>query len=97
MTVTQTAARCRDHADAAVTQLYNKTGIDLSPLPEIMTAAELSPAIRSSIGALAQERFRNTGIPYIKLNRRIRYSRTEVARYLLANHKTTADSPSPIT
>jgi hypothetical protein len=80
------AARCRERADNALVELCNRTGIDLSSLPPIMTPGELAPTIRSSIGALAQERFRRTGIPYIKLGRRIRYSRAEVAQYLLANY-----------
>jgi hypothetical protein len=46
MTVAQI---CRDQADAELAQLYNKTGIDLSPFPPIMTAEELAPAIRSSV------------------------------------------------
>lgn len=79
------AARCRDAADAELSRLYTDTGIDLSMLPTIMTAAELAPAIRSSEGALAQDRYRNRGIPYIKMGRRIRYVRADVARYLAAN------------
>jgi hypothetical protein len=80
---------CRDIADAELTKLYNDTGIDLSPLPAIMTPAELAPAIRSSEGALAQDRYRNRGIPYICMGRRIRYARADVARYLVANRKAT--------
>lgn len=87
MTAAQTAAaRCRDQADAELAQLYNETGIDLSMLPPIMTAEELAPAIRSSVGALGQDRYRNRGIPYLRLGRRIRYARAEVARYLAANY-----------
>ena len=48
-------------------------GIDLTALPAIMTAEELARAIRSSVGALAQDRFRRQGCPYIRLGRRIRY------------------------
>jgi len=81
------AARCRDLADAELMKLYNGTGIDLTPLPAIMTAEELAPALRSSVGALAQDRYRKQGVPYIKMGRRIRYARTEVARYLMANHR----------
>ncbi|MGE5694091.1 MAG: hypothetical protein ACM4D3_02325 [Candidatus Sericytochromatia bacterium] len=76
-------------ADAELMRLYNDTGIDLTGLPAIMTAAELAPAIRSSEGALAQDRYRNRGIPYIRMGRRIRYVRTEVARYLAAKRATT--------
>jgi hypothetical protein len=89
MTVTSVAARCGDMADAELAQLYNQTGVDLSALPAVMTAEELGPAIRRSVGALAQDRYRNQGIPYIKMGRGIRYARGEVARYLLANRRTT--------
>jgi hypothetical protein len=92
MTITQdAAAKCRDRADAELTQLYNKTGIDLSMVPPIMKAEQLAPAIGSSVGALAQDRYRKRGIPYIKMNRSIRYARAEVARYLLAHHKNPAE------
>jgi hypothetical protein len=79
------AAEYRDLADAELAQLYRATGIDLSGLPAIMTPEELAPALRRSVGALAQDRFRNRGIPYIRMNRTIRYSRAEVARYLAAH------------
>ena len=86
MTVTENvSAKCRDQADAELAQLYNKTGIDLSTLPPIMTAEELAPAIRRSVGALAQDRYRNRGIPYIRMGKGIRYVRIDVARYLAAN------------
>jgi hypothetical protein len=90
MTVTQdVAARSRDMADAELTGLYTDTGIDLSHLPAFMNAEQLAPAIGVTIGSLAQDRYRNRGIPYIRMGRRIRYVRAEVARYLAANHKTT--------
>ena len=84
------AARCRDMADAELAKLYDETGIDLSMLPSIMTAEELAPAIRSSVGALAQDRYRNRGIPYIRMGRRIRYVRADIARYLAA-HRSAAN------
>lgn len=83
--------RCRDMAEAEMAELYKHTGIDLSGLPPIMTAGELAPAIGSSEGALAQDRYRNRGIPYIRLGRRIRYARAEVARYLMAHRESTID------
>jgi hypothetical protein len=91
MTTTQTA-RWYERADAELAELYAKTGIDLSMLPAVMTAEELAPAIRSSVGALSQDRYRNRGIPYTRLGRRIRYARAEVARYLLARHQQTINS-----
>lgn len=82
MTVAEKAAAM---ADAELAKLYADTGIDLSMLLSIMTAEELAPAIRSSVGALAQDRYRNRGIPYIRMGRRIRYVRADIARYLAAN------------
>jgi hypothetical protein len=78
----------RDKADAELLKLlYETTGIDLFDLPSIMTAAELAPAIRVTVGALSQDRFQKRGIPYIRMgSRSIRYVRADVARYLAANH-----------
>jgi hypothetical protein len=83
------AARYRGAADAELEQLYADTGIDLSMLPPIAKSEELAAALRCSVGALAQERYRNQGIPYIKMGRRVRYVRAEVARYLMANRRAT--------
>lgn len=86
MTVTQdVAARSRDMAGAELTKLYADTGIDLSHLPVFMNAEQLAPAIGVTVGSLAQDRHRNRGIPYIRMGRRIRYVRAEVARYLAAH------------
>lgn len=79
-----------DAVHTELAQLYADTGIDLSTLPAISTAEELAPAIRSSVGALAQDRYRGRGIPYIKLGRRVRYLRADVARFLIANRHNTA-------
>jgi hypothetical protein len=96
MTIAENAARkCRDAADAELARLYNATGIDLTILPPIMTAEELARALRCSVGALAQERYRNQGAPYIKMGRRVRYARTEVARYLMTTHQATVKASVP--
>lgn len=76
----------RRDIEPEVVDLYKKTRIDLSALPEIMTAEELAMGIRTSVGALSQDRYLRRGIPYLKLGRRIRYARAEVARYLLDHH-----------
>ena len=80
-------ARCRDVAEAELTKLYVDTGIDLSQLPPIMTAAILAPALDTTVEALANERYRKTGIPYVKYQKRVRYLRVDVARYLIANRR----------
>jgi hypothetical protein len=83
------AASCREQASAELAEVYNKTGIDLSMLPPIMTAEQLAPGIGITTGGLAQDRYRNQGIPYIKMGRRVRYVRADVARYLMANRRAT--------
>lgn len=78
--------------EAELAKLHADTGLDLSMLPAIMTAEELAPAIHVSVGSLAQDRYRNRGIPYIRMGRRIRYARADVARYLAANRSQAASA-----
>jgi hypothetical protein len=78
-------AACKPQSDTELTKLYLDTGIDLSTLPPICTPEELAPVIRTTVGALANERYRRVGIPFIKHGRRVRYLRADVARYLAAN------------
>jgi hypothetical protein len=87
MTVAEKAAYL---AEAELAKLYADTGIDLSVLPAIATPEELAPVIRRSVGALATDRYRNVGIPYIRMGRLIRYVRADVARYLTANRQGTS-------
>ena len=74
-----------DRIDDELAKLYIDTGIDLSSLPDIMTADQLASAVQKTVDALAQDRYRKRGIPYIRVGRRIRYLRADVARYLVAN------------
>ncbi len=74
-------------ADAELAKLFADTGIDLSTLPTVIMPEQLATLLGTTEGSLAQERYRHTGIPYIKLNRRVRYLRADVARYLLANRR----------
>ena len=78
----------KDLAEAEMAKLYAETGIDLSGLPPVIKPTELAPVIRATIDALAQDRYRQTGIPYVKLGRRVRYLRADVARYLMAHRNT---------
>jgi hypothetical protein len=71
-----------DLADAELARLYETTGIDLSGYPTMLTSEELAPLLRCTTGALANERYRGIGVPYIKCGRRVRYLRADVARYL---------------
>jgi hypothetical protein len=76
-------ARCPAHDDHNPS--LSITGIDLSTLPAIATARELAPVMGTTEAALAQDRYRRGGIPYVKFRRRVRYLRADVARYLVAN------------
>ncbi|MEB4208753.1 helix-turn-helix domain-containing protein [Mycobacterium sp. 94-17] len=61
-------------------------------LPEIATPAQVSAVVGKSQPALAQDRNRGRGIPYIRLGFRIRYLRTDVENYILGNRVPT-DAP----
>jgi hypothetical protein len=66
--------------------LYRETGFDFSELPPIMTAQQLAPVLSMTVDALSQDRVGgNPIIPYVKLGRRVRYLRSDLIRYLLAN------------
>lgn len=54
-------------------------------LPSIATAAQVAKVIQTSTEALAQDRYRRRGIPYIKVGGRVRYLREDVLKYLAAN------------
>jgi hypothetical protein len=79
----------KDAAEAELATLFAETGIDLSALQPVVKPVELATAIRSTVDALAQDRYRGVGIPYVKLGRRVRYLRIDVARHLLANRRNT--------
>ncbi len=55
-----------------------------------MTTQQLAPVLDVTPAALAQDRYRGVGIPYVKLGRRVRYIRADVARYLVT-HRTGGD------
>ena len=80
----------QDLTDTELSRLFIDTGIDLSTLPAIATARELAPVMGTTEAALAQDRYRRGGIPYVKFGRRVRYLRADVARYLAA-HRTGGD------
>jgi hypothetical protein len=75
----------QDLTDSELSQLYIDTGIELSTLPAVATARELAPVLATTEAALAQDRYRQAGIPYVKFGRRVRYLRVDVARYLVTH------------
>jgi hypothetical protein len=87
-------------AEIELSRLYAQTGIDLTSCPPVMTGAQLGPVIGFSEGALATDRYRAAAegrddiIPYIKIGRRVRYLRADVARFLIANRHSSEASKS---
>lgn len=74
--------------------LYQETGVDFSELPPIMTAQQLVPLLGMTVDALSQDRVGgNPIIPYVKLGRRVRYLRSDLIRYLLANRIGETEAP----
>jgi len=73
--------------ESKLAEVLRQTGVDLSALPAVMSTRELAPVLRVTPGALAQDRYRGCGIPYVKLGRRVRYLRADVAHYLVT-HRT---------
>ena len=59
--------------------------MNLADLPELSTCAQLAKVLQITTAALAQDRYRGYGIPYIKMGRRIRYRRQDVIDYLERN------------
>lgn len=54
-------------------------------LPPIATASQIAKVVQSTEDALAQDRYRGRGLPYVKIGGRVRYLREDVLNYLAAN------------
>jgi hypothetical protein len=54
-------------------------------LPPIATAAQVAKVVQTSVDALAQDRYRRRGIPYVKISGRVRYLRVDVLKFLADN------------
>jgi hypothetical protein len=67
--------------------------LDLQDLPAIATTKQVSKVIQTSEGSLAQDRYRGTGIPFVKIGGRVRYLKQDVLAYLAANRMQRTDDP----
>jgi len=54
----------------------------MSELPKLLTAKELAEILGVSMDTLANERYLNVGVPYIKFGKRVRYRLDDVVAYL---------------
>ena len=62
---------------------------DLSELPELITPKQLSEYAGIPESSLAQDRYLNVGIPFVKFGKRVRYLRADVQAYVEANRNRT--------
>ncbi|WP_304114543.1 helix-turn-helix domain-containing protein [Mycolicibacterium bacteremicum] len=54
----------------------------MSDLPTLLTSKELAEVLGVSVDTLANERYLNIGVPYIKFGKRVRYRLDDVIAYL---------------
>jgi hypothetical protein len=54
-------------------------------LPSVAKAEQVAVVMQTTVDALAQDRYRDRGIPYVKVGGRVRYLREDVIGYLAAN------------
>lgn len=55
-------------------------------LPPIATGPQLAAVLQTTVDALAQDRYRRRGVPWVKIGGRVRYLRADVLTYL-ADHR----------
>lgn len=65
-------------------------------LPKYMKAEQVSELLDITEASLAQDRYRNEGIPYIKIGKRVRYERDDVLAYLEQSKVQTAPPKTPV-
>jgi hypothetical protein len=63
-------------------------------LPEVLTPKQLADFIGVSERSLAQDRYLKKGLPYIKLDQKVRYMRADVEAYLEANRVSVGETAS---
>jgi len=66
------------------------TDSEIDKLPPVLTAEQVAPLLGMTASALAQDRFRGVGCPYIRMGSKIRYLRADVAQYLIEGRVTPA-------
>ena len=59
--------------------------VALEDLPPVAKAEQVAAVVQTTVDALAQDRYRGRGIPYLKVGGRVRYLREDVLNYLSAN------------
>ena len=64
----------------------------LTDMPEFMTPRETAQVVRKTENSLAQDRYLNRGLPYIKTGARVLYARADVEAALAAGRNDPQES-----
>lgn len=59
--------------------------LNAEELPPIATPAQVAKVMQTTVDALAQDRYRRRGLPWVKIGGRVRYLRADVVSFLAAN------------
>lgn len=71
---------------------YSSEKSDSTKIPDmLLTAKEVADYLSISPDALAQDRFRGEGIPYVKIGSRVRYRLSSLLTYLEENEQRGTD------
>ena len=54
-------------------------------LPHIAKPEQVAIVVQTSVDALAQDRYRRRGLPFVKISGRVRYLRADVLKFLADN------------
>lgn len=84
-------AKLQEPADDRPESVLRGSMADLSALPPLLTPRELAAVLRTTEAALAQDRYRQRGVPYVKFGNRVRYLCSDVHDYLLARRSACSD------
>ncbi|MGY4709072.1 helix-turn-helix domain-containing protein [Mycolicibacterium sp. CBM1] len=69
---------------------------DSSKIPDmLLTAKEVAEYLSISVEALAQDRFRGDGIPFVKIGSRVRYRLSSLLAYLDEQEQPQAQPATP--
>ena len=80
--------------ESGLLALYQETGVEFSELPPIMTAQKVASLLDMTVDALSQDRVGgNPTIPFVRVGRRVRYLRSDLIRFLLANRIGQTEAP----
>ncbi|MGP4058439.1 helix-turn-helix domain-containing protein [Mycobacterium sp. 4D054] len=75
---------------------YSSEKSDSSKIPDmLLTAKEVADYLSISPDALAQDRFRGDGIPFVKIGSRVRYRLSSLLAYLEEKEQRQSQVPTP--